>query len=187
MMSLAVQCTVWARVCGMVTFCGRATVASGAWDVVMPAFAALVCPWGYLSPQPYGPKPWGLAVFGGQVLWSFPHSAMEGGKGVATWGFGVIHVAAVVDVVSCRCADIDCESATKFWGYWEKKPTFDISRETCLSFGDVSERAEELMCCEKFLPELLSTGITFLTQKQETQSFERKDRSIYCMQIKNSA
>lgn len=43
------------------------------------------------------------------------------------------------------------------------------------------------MCCEEFIPELLSTDFAFITQNRKPRSFERKDRYIYCMQIKISA
>lgn len=53
--------------------------------------------------------------------------------------------------------------------------------------GKASERTKELMYCEKFIPELLSTDIVFLTQNRKRRSFETMARYIYNMQFKNSA
>lgn len=55
MMCLSVPCSpVWAWACGVVVFCGRMRVGRGAWDMVMPAAAASVYPWGSVSPHLMG-------------------------------------------------------------------------------------------------------------------------------------
>lgn len=53
--------------------------------------------------------------------------------------------------------------------------------------GKASERTKELMYCETFISELLSTDIVFLTQNRKRRSFETMARYIYNMQFKNSA
>ena len=132
--------------------------------------------------SPHGPTLCGpVVLWGRQVLWSFQYSAREGGRVVATWGFGVKHVA----VVHHRCGDTSFESATVLRLPGEKT-AFDTRRETPLptpppKIGKVSE-----MYCEEFILELLSTDIAFLTWNRKLRSFDRKDRYIYCMQIKIS-
>lgn len=94
----------------------------------------------------YSPNMCDLVVFRGQVFWSFLHSAREGGRMVATWGFGVY---------TCGCGG--GYGQLWIWGFWlwishkvsklleKKQPLTPAGKPFCPQIGKASERTVEFM------------------------------------------
>lgn len=161
MMCLAVQCfSVQKWVCRVVTFYERTTVGSGRWDVVIPAAATSICPWGSVSPH--------CIVLICVIWWSlggrsFGHFYILPGREEEWWpyeGLVFTHVVVVVDMVSCGYGDFGCESATRFQSYWKKSSLWHQQGNPS-AFKLVRLQKGQWSLCKKFIPELPSIDIAF--------------------------